>query len=978
MLPVSCVSLGIACANGQYQGNPRTPVAAVKPLEPITPARLFAVPRTDLGPIEPGPEGQHRQIVHGMRVEAGSDGVLRRSSQLLPATTAAQALTLPPRLGSGYLFYVVGSDQTSIWKASDFTGELSPLVSLPLEADSVVAGFDRIYVMPKGGDRPVAVNAQTGKVMQLGPLPPAPSYTHLAFLNGWEGAAEVPFLGVLVSDDAGLSWSPLGPGIGGLSLKNGRITVSARGTRFQVRSGQLSELDDAANDLLFMSVGSEPYTYGFWDLPEELSNEPPSAQAFVFPELPLRRAVLSGVLESPRLAVLAQDGVLARVDLNSGKLLKVVTGAFAESGPCTGLRVGDAEGFLCGQEQGRTSVYVLEQDLSLRKVLGFDEPRMVIGGQNGLLLIRGGCGSKKKEQTRFCVWDPKQPSWEVLVPAEDERVVALEDGRVAVVEPPRTKQKASLSFLDAKRRAKKVALRLPTLERGAQAVWEHGTWLNGFVQTRLKGNKWAICGWIAGAEVVLGVRLYEDGQVEVSQPRDSAGAVLISQGRAIVLDGLGGAMESVDFGFSWSDVPLPKRSAADDNGLGVDRAVEQGCSTVGCAFGDWLRIGYGTSDKPDDQLRVSEVPALTRLLAPGGAAWRMSCQLVKRRAPAPRRPTSRPSEFTLRRSDWSAFAGVPAPVLRHDERGFGAGGHTGRVLFKAYVWGARGGPWDRTGWFQVRVFDRFSMQEPIWSTSPARSSWPTEHDAARALGVDHAGGAGLNVVLDAGGRGGVLQIGSTAGNELYLLEPERPAVKLDPPDGSSSLNVISYAKLDNAVFLLSRSRSEGFAVYRTEGLRLIQIADFDAPPGDSIQAVGLIRDLRGQGLALWVRATDWYIMPIDPATGLLASPTVIEASALANMPEACGAEAEGWLVLDTLRIAPYVEVADQRAEFAQMEARLVVSEQAVCLEDLAAEGRIATDARRQGGRATGRGVGSSLMLTPRNRVSGAWELACSP
>jgi hypothetical protein len=154
-------------------------------------------------------DGSEQLISYGLRVLARPNGALELAREYLPAARNAQALELPERLGGGFLFYVLSSNATLFFRAATFTGDLEPFARLDFEADQVIAGFDRLYVLSHRPDRLVALDAEHGAALGLGSLPPSPGYGKMSFVDGWLGAVQVPLRGTLVTFDAGGSWRPL-------------------------------------------------------------------------------------------------------------------------------------------------------------------------------------------------------------------------------------------------------------------------------------------------------------------------------------------------------------------------------------------------------------------------------------------------------------------------------------------------------------------------------------------------------------------------------------------------------------------------------------------------------------------------------------------------------------------------------------------------------------------------------------------------
>ena len=152
---LSC-SLGLllSCAGGSapvaHAPSPAQATSPVATRKPGPAPRLFPPTRgpgtTDAG-IEP--DGSRRLLSFGLRIIEHVDGSLEVGDELLPAARGAKFLELPERLGSGFLFWIVSSSGTLLYRASSFTAKLVPLAQLDFEVERLVPGFDRLLVLPR-------------------------------------------------------------------------------------------------------------------------------------------------------------------------------------------------------------------------------------------------------------------------------------------------------------------------------------------------------------------------------------------------------------------------------------------------------------------------------------------------------------------------------------------------------------------------------------------------------------------------------------------------------------------------------------------------------------------------------------------------------------------------------------------------------------------------------------------------------------
>ncbi|HEY3665789.1 MAG TPA: hypothetical protein VGL19_07315, partial [Polyangiaceae bacterium] len=168
----------------------RAPVVLVaalpKPVESDPGPRLFPpLEGSATSTVGQERDGSVRLISYGLRVLSRPSGALEQADEYLPAARGAQALELPSRLGGGFLFFVLSSNATLFFRSPTFTGPLEPFARLDFEADQVVAGFDRLYVVSHRPERMVALDAEHGTSLDLGSLPPSPGYGKMAFVDGW-------------------------------------------------------------------------------------------------------------------------------------------------------------------------------------------------------------------------------------------------------------------------------------------------------------------------------------------------------------------------------------------------------------------------------------------------------------------------------------------------------------------------------------------------------------------------------------------------------------------------------------------------------------------------------------------------------------------------------------------------------------------------------------------------------------------------
>ena len=256
----------LACSLGALLGCsravPRAPSAA--------PARVVAVasvakaaawprlfpPTRGVGTTEAGVEhdGSRRLLAFGLRVVEHPDGSLDVGDELLPAARGAKFLELPARLGGGFLFWIISSSGTLLYRSASWTAALEPLAQLDFEVERLVAGFDRLLILPRRDADYRALDLETGQPVPALGLPVAPVYGNMAFVDGWFAAVQVPLRGVLLSFDAGASWHPLPLSVSSfepagdelsLATSNGDYLLNARGALSHVAERDEAKVSEA-------------------------------------------------------------------------------------------------------------------------------------------------------------------------------------------------------------------------------------------------------------------------------------------------------------------------------------------------------------------------------------------------------------------------------------------------------------------------------------------------------------------------------------------------------------------------------------------------------------------------------------------------------------------------------------------------------------------------------------------------------------
>lgn len=978
-------ALALSCAH-----SPRAEPPAQSPVELDAgrePARLEArgprlfPPTRGPGVLEAGlgRDGSRQLLALGLRMVHRPDGTLEVSDELLPAARSARFLELPPRLGGGYLFWIVSSSATLLYRAPGWVDQLLPVAQLDFEVDRVVPGFDRLLILPRREGDYRALDLESGRPVPPLGLPAAPAYGNMAFVDGWFGAVQVPLRGLLLSFDAGASFHPLSLPVTGFEpTPSGLALSTATADYFLDPRGVLSHVGDRDEAKVSEAAKAElsRIVEGGAQLTERGA-----------PSL-LELAALSGFPDGKGGAYLASGGALLRISLDSGRVLERRERAYVGAGECQGVRFGRAGvGFVCGQGEELTRLYRLIEPFGLELLRELPGARVVSDSGSGGLVASGGCVGAPRPGWH-CVLPASGGAYEVQARGERERVVALGDGRAAIVTPPTAGSSGALRLEGPGGRARSVSLAARRLVPREQRLLEQGVWLDGIVESR----PGVLSGWVVGAGPFAGVELALDGKLTLRRVQEGAESALFAGERALLLGENGLARESTDGGAEWQEVELPPELDFKARLSGA----RQGCSRVGCAFAGMTRIGFldGRAARG-----LSSPPAPPRVTFPGpaGSRWLLRCA-ADGQLSAPALPARGARSPALRGLGAAALSpgGEPElpplaplldlapPQLTAEQQGVDAGTEPYGVQTRVYAYGPRGGDWTKNGYLSIAFADRFSVRPGVRVTAPARSPWPDVASAADALGAEPSTtSAGLAASLDPSGTAGALLLNSRGSIDLFVFEAGRVPQRIaNVARLGLSARLSGVVKTKTGFYLGSYDETtRAFRVYRVAPNDLevvLQVSDIPPPRGANAE---LVRTAAGDALGVWVRATGWYVHPIDLPARSVDAPYEVTPATLATMPSACEGDAEGFLLSAAVTPDPYAELPGSSSA-RSFEGRFRVSATGVCLDALAAQGEAAV-APTQGAersvaalRATGRPT-ARVALTERKPQGRRVGLVCS-
>jgi hypothetical protein len=924
-------------------------------------------------------DGSQRLVAYGLRVLSRPSGALELSREYLPAARSAQSLELPARLGGGFLFYVLSSNATLFFRAKTFTAELEPFARLDFEADQVVVGFDRLYVLGRRPDRFIALDADTGAAIGLGSLPPSPGFGKLVFVDAWFGAVQAPFRGTLVTFDAGASWRPFGGSATNIDAQDGEIVLTGPdGVVALDRTGALSRRDFAAPTERENAV-AQRLRQAASPTPRELHTGRDQLARRA-----LKLAVLRGFRDTDGSFVVASSGSLMRVRPEDGGVVTSDEHAYPGAGECTAFPLGGGFGFACADGSDKTTLFSFQPPLTMRSLRTFAGARYVAGSGSGGLVIRGGCAERGPERGgAYCIVGKNGTFREIRVRGDlgVERVVALADGRAAVIVPPRLGAPGFLSLIDERGREQRLPLKLPVVDDPADALLEKGLWLDGFQELASGG----LAGWVVGAEPFAGVRVALDGSVTMSRPESGIDRALLSGTHALTVGRTGRALESTDGGFEWSDVELP--SEFDAAREPRDDARLQGCSELGCAFAGFVRVGW-KSGSVAPRLRVAKLPEVTPQIQPGGSRWVLHCEATGE-VSEPAAPLAVRARSSGRSEDavapWAPFLELAAPPLASGEVGFdAAGGESGSVEPHAYAWGERGADWSRVGRLQIRALDRFQVSGGVFQSAVTRSPWAEASSAAEAFGFDGSGNPTTwRGLLETGQRSGALVVSSRGLVDLILFEEGRSVTRIANVARLGMGMLSSVTKLGDTWYAAAFNENHAYTLSRIAGNRIERLAEYPDLAREPSNAT-LVRGVHGESLGIWVMANGWYLFPIDPETGLASAPFYASPAELSSIPPACAADADGFLLSGAPTLEPNLSFprGSEGLSARQVAAQFVWSARGLCTRALAADTELMPPKHASSSvvrHAETKALGKvPLVITERRPEGRRWGFTCTP
>ncbi|MBI5537802.1 MAG: hypothetical protein HY898_34070 [Deltaproteobacteria bacterium] len=948
LLPVSfCLLVAILSdCSGKAPPAPTSPKpagsssASASASAPLPPAgrAAFVSPSIllpDIAPDAPGtgfePDGSRRAIVAQMRIIEHPDGSLERAAALLPASHSRMlSVELPSRLGGGFAFVASADSSAQVWRAASWLSALEPIASTSQPVYEVIPGFDRLYLRHAQNAPLYGIDLEKGEYTDFSRLPVPLRLGPAFFADPWRAVVVTDLRGPLATFDAGITWYPLGirSAVQKVDALGDRIRITARDDAWLLSpDGVLTTMGGAPTataTATATAMGAAPATTSTTPATLLTSPKPDARQPQPLDRplgaRPLRLALERGMPIDSNRAVVAHGGNLAIIDLKAGTIAELHRNAYPHSyTECNAIALGAGVGFVCGEQNGATTIFRLDRPSRMTPVAQWPVPRAIFPSGNGALVARAPCpGSTPAEGlSQYCVRNVQGLTRELRFKGDvgAERVVALSDGSIAILIAPRPGAEGRLVILKGEKSLAFV-LDFQNVPRPVVEMARRGLWMNG-VQELSPG---VLGVWVEAGGPIVGLRIDDKGKVTsgpVQKTASDTGDTIVSGRFGLVWKSIGHGMETTDGGMTWKELDLP---------LTPLRALPErrACSAVGCVIGGWLRVGWGPT-RNDKDLEPPRKPPLRYIPQRSAKPMTLNCDPTGRLSPPPATVPAPPQPQAAARppvrygygpgghvavahagygawqaARWLPFGPLPAPVLGADEEGLSTSGRDygeSRTSYRIYVWGPKSADWTRAGHWLIRFDDPFDTPSFPRSTLPAVSPWPDISSASATLnsGPDRSW-------FDAEMRSGVM--GWCQGPRQckhFGITPQELPVPFTTNDPAGLPEILSAIRSEDSWYMLSSGTQQEIELWvvNLSGMAR-KLRTF--PRVEHGSQVSLVRRARSAGLALLTISSlaqrsgaEWIALPLDTSTGqvldaIRLGPTDFDGI----VPPACARDQDGW------------------------------------------------------------------------------------
>lgn len=922
------------------------------------------------------PRSEGRTLHSGLRLER-SASAWSVSRSTFREGGEATGMELPEHLGGGFLFFqslsVAGSSATVLYRAESWTGELQPLGSVPFSVQQVHAGFDRLYLF--GTALQIALDASTGELLPLDPLPPVVSVENLAF-SRTQALLQAPLVGVLWTPDSGLSWRKLSAAVGIASAGEGLRVQTRAGERVLALDGSLEavkaparrspregsrvrqrasapEVSHHLEEADLVSVLTTGLAVG-----DRVQRDEAARSA------PFRALGATSKGAAPRRWLALGHGRQTWVELrgeqaeggNSGLTFRRerIADGRVPQGACLGTD-SPPEGalFLCEEAPPQDAAAppgAAAPPAAAVKVPKGRAQRLVqwrADGPTTRAQIRGTSLRARGEGAFLVTGDCQSARSDAVcwVTSRGARAVALgaleasgKRGRLALAVSRNSLHAVTWQVDDNE--LVRHALPFPAAGEVAsfdrpkerirypfEEISELRQWAQQATLVQAGGRREGVTNlWITAGERFVGALLSDDGALNFGAQQRPLARALLDGPRALVWGAAGFAKQSTDGGLTFSEVRIPFRSG--DAGLADPLSeiteVEMGCGVVGCVLGPWLRWGWS-----EEVLEEAAIPPARPLPPQGGGRARFSCGQGDVVTPRRRAPVD---------AGFPSFWESAAPQLPMRQSGFSIG--FSHDTARLYAMGPEASAWPNAGRLQLRFIDPYDPAR-IRETRPTIHVVDDRVQAETLLGVLDRTTSRSELSLTAEAEAGLFFLRTRGEEGLFRFQADGALSRVPLEDQRTGAE-LSVSGLAGTVlsegrwfFAFSEGRSSFVvAEARADGVSVLA----RLPWGEaSARGAALVGTEEGH-LGVAIEGDRGLLVYPLSREGELGDPLLVPHSA--TRPPSCERESRGFLVDREYSLTPYLETPSGRPlSTSGLRALIRVGGAGPCLEGLTARSR---------------------------------------
>ncbi len=593
----------------------------------------------------PQVDGGTLMLVGGRRVLISADGSTK--AETAPSPEPLQQIIVVPVAGGAKRFIARGTN--GLYRLDDLLGAPRALAQSESEIRSIGAFVGLVVLWTHSAESPRFVDVETGKFKVLPTLPPLPIRA-VAFRNDKEGAAIFEGVGVAVTNDGGSTWKRVSEDVNGDALRMQGLSVRDGALYGYVYEDGMASPIDVATSRMGRAV----------DPPTDSNASPLVRWVRKTGTDPIATAAQNGVEIGEGAALVASNGLIARVDLKTGTITALEEfGPDARNGVCPLQRAGNSAWLACPiAEQPNSDVYdpfgIMRVSLDGNSIKP-ERPSIIRSGEaemrtspSGGVMVLGQCSSDDSEG-EVCVRQP-DGRWTTVsaeVELSSRAAGPLSDGRVAFLRNMWNGDKPDSQVAedepDEEGRTEAEESEDPVEDREDRVVPDGKRLYVAAVGAGRKEERIATISWRSHGDVRVQSPIQEDddhnlhfiiadddGVYAVVQPMDkeartpqrlegiTEARLRGSRGIAVGLEGI---RASTDGGRTWAGLPLPTR--ARDTLMQIESIATDpttfGVSEVGMLLDKTVRIGWGATDNIEDPIEPvfdSTLPSISRVSAP--------------------------------------------------------------------------------------------------------------------------------------------------------------------------------------------------------------------------------------------------------------------------------------------------------------------------------------------------------------------------